>query len=245
MGALALYIEDEGVPTVQISLVREHTAALKPPRGLWVPFMLGRPLGVPDDPAFQRRVVVAALNLFGRERGPVLADFPEDAPASAAAENMEGMVCAIDFPQAQKDATLAERVHAEISQLESWRDIAVKRRGGRTALGAAGAPVEQLVDFLAAWADGRPAAPFRGDMPAGNTLRLACEEIRTFYLEALAGQPGTRSPAEAQRWFWHETAAGDLMFALHDAISDSADASVKRFADESMIPRTARQRKSG
>ena len=41
MGALALYIEDEGVPTVGLSLVREHTAALKPPRALWVPFMLG------------------------------------------------------------------------------------------------------------------------------------------------------------------------------------------------------------
>lgn len=244
MGALALYIEDEGVPTVQISLVREHTAALKPPRGLWVPFMLGRPLGVPDDVAFQRRVVVAALNLFGRERGPVLEDFPEDAPASAAAENMEGMVCAIDLPSTQKDATLAERVHAEISQLASWRDIAVKRRGGRTALGAAGAPVEKLVDYLAGWAEGKPAAPFRDDMPAGDALRLAYEEIKTFYLEALAGQPGTRSPAQAQRWFWHETAAGELMFALHDAIKDSADASVNRFANGSMIPRAALEGRS-
>ena len=240
MGALALYIEDEGVPTAGLSLVREHTAALKPPRALWVPFMLGRPLGVPDDPAFQRRVLLAALNLFERERGPVLEDFPEDAPQSAAAENMEGMVCAIDFPQAHKEATLAELVHAEIGQLRSWYDVTLKRRG-RTALGAAGAPIEKLVDFVAAYTDGKSAAPYRDDVPPANALRLACEELKAFYFEAIAGQPGTRSPAEVQRWFWHETSGGKLIFALHDALRDSADDRLRHFANESLIPRAAKQ----
>ena len=32
MGGLAHYIEDEGVPTTQISLIREHTEKIKPPR---------------------------------------------------------------------------------------------------------------------------------------------------------------------------------------------------------------------
>jgi hypothetical protein len=41
---------------VQISLVREHTEKINPPRALWVPFELGRPVGPPDEPAFQRRV---------------------------------------------------------------------------------------------------------------------------------------------------------------------------------------------
>jgi len=35
-----------------VSLIREQTAAIRPPRALWVPFMLGRPFGVPNDPAF-------------------------------------------------------------------------------------------------------------------------------------------------------------------------------------------------
>ena len=35
--------------TTGISLVRENTASMQPPRALWVPFPLGRPLGVPDD----------------------------------------------------------------------------------------------------------------------------------------------------------------------------------------------------
>ena len=235
-----MYIEDEGVPTVQLSLVREHTAALRPPRALWVPFMLGRPLGVPDDPAFQRRVVMTALHLFERASGPVLEDFPEEAPASAAAESMEGMVCGVDFTQAQKDATLAELVHGEIAQLRSWYDVAFRRRG-RTALGAAGAPIETLADFVAAWVAGKQPPPYRDDLAAANALRLACEEIKTFYFEAIAGQPGTRPPAEVHKWFWHETAAGRMIFALHDALVKSGDKRLSNFAKESLIPRAARQ----
>ena len=64
MGALAHYLEAEGVPTTQVSLIREHTETINPPRALWVPFELGRPLGAPEDPGLQRRVLMAALNLL-------------------------------------------------------------------------------------------------------------------------------------------------------------------------------------
>ena len=61
MGGLAHIIETAGLATVGISLVREHTAAMKPPRTLWVPFPLGRPLGEPNDEAFQLDVLRAVL----------------------------------------------------------------------------------------------------------------------------------------------------------------------------------------
>jgi len=86
VGALGHYIEREGVPTAQISLIREQTAAIQPPRALWVPFLLGRPFGAPNEPEFQRRVLRALLSLFERPTGPVLEDFPEDAPAIDAHE---------------------------------------------------------------------------------------------------------------------------------------------------------------
>jgi len=41
------------VATVCISLVRAQTEKVNPPRALWVPFALGRPLGSADDPEFQ------------------------------------------------------------------------------------------------------------------------------------------------------------------------------------------------
>jgi hypothetical protein len=42
VGALGHFLEREGIPTTGISLVREHTEKIRPPRALWVTFELGR-----------------------------------------------------------------------------------------------------------------------------------------------------------------------------------------------------------
>ena len=80
MSAIAYFLESEGLQTTGISLVRENTEALRPPRFLWTTFPLGRPMGTPGDAPFQRRVILAALDLLNRKSGPVLEDYPEDAP---------------------------------------------------------------------------------------------------------------------------------------------------------------------
>ena len=42
---------------------------------------MGRPFGPPSDPAFQKRVILAALRLLESERGPVvIEDFADDDP---------------------------------------------------------------------------------------------------------------------------------------------------------------------
>ena len=64
MGALANFIERAGVATASISLIREQSEAVRPPRALWVPFALGRPLGSADDPEFQKQVMRAALGML-------------------------------------------------------------------------------------------------------------------------------------------------------------------------------------
>ena len=81
MGAVSHFLEDEGIATTGISLVRVNTERMELPRFLWVPFELGRPFGAPHEPDFQRRVLRAALGLLERRDGPVvLEDFPDDAP---------------------------------------------------------------------------------------------------------------------------------------------------------------------
>ena len=52
MGGLAIYFEEEGLATTQISLIRIHTERTRPPRALWVPYELGRPIGVPKTGIF-------------------------------------------------------------------------------------------------------------------------------------------------------------------------------------------------
>ena len=77
MGGLAHYLEEEELATIQISLIRPQTEKTKPPRALWVPFELGRPMGAPNDPEFQKKVLRAALGLLDRDGGPVFGTVPK------------------------------------------------------------------------------------------------------------------------------------------------------------------------
>jgi hypothetical protein len=109
-------IEREGVPTAQISLIREQTAANKPPRVLWV--MLGRPFGAPNEPDFQRKVLRVPLALFEWPAGPVLEDFPEDAPAGEL--ESEIFACPVSFAHAKPETgRLANALFEEIAPLDT------------------------------------------------------------------------------------------------------------------------------
>lgn len=68
-------LEREGIAAVSLSLLREVTQILRPPRALFVPFPLGFPLGEPNNPDLQHRVIAAALALLERDDTPLLADF--------------------------------------------------------------------------------------------------------------------------------------------------------------------------
>jgi hypothetical protein len=178
VGALGHYLEAEGIPTTQISLVREHTVALSPPRALWVPFMLGRPFGVPDDSAFQRKVVLAALQLLERPAGPVLEDFPEDAPHAGLVEAPEDLVCPVSFPRLASEGSLAQRFVDEVAQLEAWHEVAVTHRG-RTTLGVTGLAPAQLAAYLASWLTA-PASGYRADVSAAEALKFCFDELKAF-----------------------------------------------------------------
>ncbi len=65
--------------TASISLVREQTERVRPPRALWVPCPLGRPLGVPGDADFQLDVMRTALGMLSTATEPTIEDYPIDA----------------------------------------------------------------------------------------------------------------------------------------------------------------------
>jgi hypothetical protein len=75
VGLVQAAIERMGIATVSISLLREVTSVIQPPRALFVPYPLGYPLGEPDNPVLQHRVITAALALLERKNLPVFEDF--------------------------------------------------------------------------------------------------------------------------------------------------------------------------
>ena len=154
VGGLAHYLEEDGLATAQIALVREHTETVRPPRALWVPFPMGRPLGVPNDVAFQRRVLTSVLDLFEADAGPLLVDFPDDAPADpegASEDEMDGMACPVPMAPAadEDDADMAAALMREIVRLGPWYDLTVEKRG-RTTVGVSGLDIEAAARYVAA-----------------------------------------------------------------------------------------------
>ena len=237
MGGLAHYFEVEGIATTQISLIREHTQKIRPPRALWVPFELGRPFGPPDDPAFQRRVLIAALALLDRERGPVLEDFPEDVPASTG--ELSGWACPISFdrPQVALSGTAAieQALNDEIAQLAPWYDLALERRK-RTTVGASGLELSAIAKLYAAMLVGPlPERPI-ADVPLPTVMHLSAEDLKAYYLEAASAQPGEASAQQLGDWFWQQTHAGDVLRRLRARCIASGDKDLQFVGSVLMVP---------
>jgi hypothetical protein len=239
VGALAHYLEEEGLATTQISLVREHTEIVRPPRALWVPFELGRPFGPPGDAVFQRKVLIAALQLLEASAGPVLADFPEDAPHSEMPAIP--MACPVYFPSEQDGAGSAgEMLSAfgdEVSQMSNWYDLS-RQIGGRTTA-ISGLTPEEIALFLAAFVRGEAQESPLPEVPIAAALRMAVEDLKACYLEGIAAQPGGPGGSAAMAdWFWGETVAARVINAVREICLGMADADHQLLGKLLLVPRT-------
>jgi len=72
VGLIGAEIERHGISTVSISLLNEVTSVIRPPRALFVPYKLGFPLGEPNNPKLQHRVIAEALELLHENDPPIL-----------------------------------------------------------------------------------------------------------------------------------------------------------------------------
>jgi D-proline reductase (dithiol) PrdB len=72
VGLIQSIIERAGIPTVSVTLCREITERVAPPRALFVDFPFGYPLGAPHDAALQTRIVVSALALLTETVPPAI-----------------------------------------------------------------------------------------------------------------------------------------------------------------------------
>jgi hypothetical protein len=219
---LARALETEGIATTAISMVREHSEKTKPPRALFVPFPFGHALGRPDDPALQHRVLRAALDLLAEPTGPVLRDFPDDAEPGdqpAAPAQASGIAPA---------ATVPEDPALETAQMRQYHEQWLARSGGRTAFGLGGVPATRfrgVVRFLQAFAAGedadleeRPAA-----VPLPNFIRYCADDWKALYFEGRLAMKPSSSGDDVARWFWAETAAGQVLRRVRDRLDASDD----------------------
>ena len=211
--------------TASISLIREQSEAVRPPRALWVPFALGRPLGCADDPKFQKQVLRAALGMLATATQPIIEDYPIEAPTQAEPGQW---VCPVNFA-VTKDESVSARLIAEVTRLAPW-SAETRANRGRTLFGVTGAApdqVEAVARALGAIADrgNLHEVPAEGiewkfDMPL--LVRHLADDLRTFYHEAIAAQPGPDAPNHdaLNDWIFGGTALGDALQAIAGHLSE-------------------------
>jgi hypothetical protein len=233
VSALGHYLEEAGIATVAISLVRPQTENTKPPRALWVPFELGRPFGPPNDPAFQKRVILTALRQLERDSGPVIIeDFPDDDPRAQPDRAWHPPF----VPAADASAeTLAAQLEAEVQRLrgayESWL-----AQHGRTTVGLSALSMTDCGRYVADWVRGKAPPSPRDGFSAPLMLRFAVDDVKAYYLEAAAAGAGKPSSRQLGDWFWNETAAGAAIHALREACLATQDERLKLIAGNFMVP---------
>jgi hypothetical protein len=235
VSALGHYLEEEGIPTVAISLIRAQTENTKPPRALWVPFELGRPLGPPSDPAFQKRVILAALRLLERERGPVIIeDFPDDDPRERPDPSWRAPLAKVDSSDGSTTALAAE-LDSEIARLESAYQRAVAERG-RTIVGLSGLSIGKAGRYIADWLRGQTLPSPSAEMSAPLTLRFAVDDLKACYIEVALAGSGRPSSKQIGDWLWNDTALGAAIFALRKEHLTSDDERLKAIAGLFLVP---------
>jgi len=228
-------LEDRGLPTVAIGSVRPQVEKTRPPRALWAPFMLGRPLGEPNDPAFQRRVLLQALRLLERPDGPaIIEDFPDDDPSWTDRPDWQPSVTLPSLPAPRTSAEWAAALDAELARvLPVWERF--KARFGRTTVGLSGQPPQAWAAFAARFLDGAlPTVPAH-DTPA-LALRFLADDLKALYGEAVQAEGPPPAARQIDGWFWRGTVAGQFLIALRAKALESENAGFKTVGGRFFVP---------
>ena len=173
-------------------------------------------MGVPNDPAFQHRVMNAGLALLQRGSGPVLEDYPED--IEDAGEFMPP-ACPVSFAKLQeKEAsqhkTWQHHLSVELDEMKLWYDMGLNRRNGRTLVGVCPSPIQDILTRLAEYLD-------QNKLPTDDLVwfKHAIEDAKAYYIEAMTAQPGHYAQDEVYARLWHETALGRALKQFHTKFS--------------------------
>ncbi len=213
--------------TTSISLIRPQTERIRPPRALWVPFPLGRPLGAPDDPELQHGVLRQAFDLLATATEPTIGDYEGPEPELPEAAEW---ACPLNLGP-KVDDSLGARLRAELDRVRPWSEQ-TRRERGRTLFGASGASPDQVhvvADALVHVAEGGSLAEpppgevdWRFAMPL--LIRHLADDLRTVHHEAIAAQPGSVEPDHQAltTWIFAETVLGETLTAVADRLTEAA-----------------------
>lgn len=199
-----------------ISLIQLHAEKIRPPRTLFVPFELGRPIGAPRDRVGQRDVVLQALGLLdhmGPE--PILQTYPDVAPA------------VVDdvwqpFDVDGENTSLIDEFPLVYAAYE--RFVAAH---GSTSFGNSGLPAQAVIETVSGLLQGEL---IDGKRLPSKVLRFVIDDLKSLYFEAACAGETSLSSVQLGTWFWRTTAAGRAIATLRAGYLQGDDKGRRKIA---------------
>jgi hypothetical protein len=213
VSTLAHVFEAAGLVTVALGSIRTQIERTAPPRGLFCDFPLGRPLGKPNDAAFQHRVLAHAFDLVDRATGPTFEVFDE------IIEDDGTGATSCPLPP-RHDRSLPPAVD-EARGLRPAFDRAVAKFGDAIASRLVGP--DDIPAAVAAFVKIADGTPWKEAGIPGPPNRVA-QDIRGYYeTAALALIEHTPAAWETTRWFLHHTEAGKAINAARNNMKEAGE----------------------
>ena len=181
------------------------------------------------------------MKLLERTDTPIIVDFGNEAPKVIGDTSPMPLACPVSFAKVRDELNETEKLMAavreEIGGLQTWYDLAKKKRG-RSTVGISKLDHSQICELIGEILDGKiPESP-RSDIALGYALNLALDDLKAYYFEAIAAQPGQESASSyiLKQWFWKETAASKALFLLREQCIKSEDPLLQLVGAKVLIP---------
>jgi hypothetical protein len=233
--ALAAMLEDRGVATTVIGLVRPHMERSGNARGLFVPFPLGRRWAGRATRHSSTACCVPRSACWNGATAPVvLEDFPHDAPGQQPVAGWRpGFV-----PEPGAPAAVAEwqaAVAAEIAQAQpAWERA--RARGARSGVGVSFQAPDDWASFAAAFLGDDPPHPPPALGSPALALRFLADDKRAFMAEAAMAEGPVLPPDQWNTWFCRHSMAGRFLVALRAAALDHPHEGFRTVGSRFLVP---------
>jgi len=234
VSALGHYLEEEGIATVAVVLIRPQAENTKPPRAVGT-VRAGAAVRPPNAPAFQKRVILAALGMLVEDGGPVrIIDFPDDDPRARPdpAWQPPFMPAAVANGSAE---SLASRLEAEILLLQGAHRRWMAQHG-RSSVGLSGFAIGDCARYVADWLRGKAPPSPRDGFSAPLILRFAVDDLKAYGLEAAGAGAAKPSSRQLTDWFWNETATGAAIHVLREVLQAHEDERLRLIVSNFVVP---------
>ncbi|MDH3679679.1 MAG: hypothetical protein OEV40_06985 [Acidimicrobiia bacterium] len=186
-------------------------------------------------------MIRAALELLHTATEPTIEAYDVEAPDEAGPQQW---ACPVNLAT-ESTGSLGDRLAAEVARLRPW-SAETRRARGRTLFGASGADPDQVDEVAAALVTIAetgdvlvpPASEVDWAFSMPLLIRHLADDLRTFYHEAVAAQPGPGAPNHdaLNDWIFGGTALGDTLTAIADHLTEVEDQPMTKLVRGFLIP---------